>query len=542
MATSAAIDVRDTSTPPDTTGEAAVPQKPSVFRRAVPTLTFLARRILSSLLVLLGATFIVYMLLSYSVDPLEDLRTSTAPNRDALMAARIQMLDLNTPAPLRYLHWLRDVLTGNLGTSWRTGQSVSAMLSSAIPSTVTLVMGAIFIAIGLGILVGIVSALRQYTRFDYGVTFMSFVLFSLPSFWVAVLLKLWGAIGFNNFLRDPQFTWPTIVIVALIFGALWSAVIGGTRNMRWIIFGAATAATALGMYLISVTDWILNPGLGIVGITVLGAIVAFGLTALTAGLDNRRALYSALSAVVVGAILYFPLQAMLGRATWLMIFLLALVAAIVGCVIGWFFGGPDRMVSMRGAAITAVAVGVFVFIDRVMQVWQQYNAMSQINNRPISTMGAQTPGLQGDFWVTTLDQFTHLILPTVTLILISFAAYTRYTRSSMLEVMNQDYIRTARAKGLPERVVTVRHAFRNALIPLATIIPLDIAAMFGGAIITERIFSWSGMGSMFIQALNTQDAAPIMGYFLVTGTLLVIASILVDVIYAALDPRIRVDS
>jgi peptide/nickel transport system permease protein len=197
---------------------------------------------------------------------------------------------------------------------------------------------------------------------------------------------------------------------------------------------------------------------------------------------------------------------------------------------------------MRAAAVTAVGVGVLIFVDRVMAVWYTYSNASVINGRPIATIGSQTPGLSGDFWVESLDKFTHLVLPTIALILISFASYTRYSRASLLEVMNQDYIRTARAKGLSERVVTTRHAFRNALIPLATVVPLDIAALFGGAIITERIFSWSGMGALFIKSLTDKDADPIMGYFLVTGTLLVLANIVVDFVYAALDPRIRVNA
>jgi peptide/nickel transport system permease protein len=211
-------------------------------------------------------------------------------------------------------------------------------------------------------------------------------------------------------------------------------------------------------------------------------------------------------------------------------------------VVGYLFGGYDRVVSMRASAVTAIGVGVLLFVDRVMAVWYPYSNASQINGRPIATIGSQTPGLSGDFWVQSLDKFTHLILPTIALILISFASYTRYSRASLLEVMNQDYIRTARAKGLSERVVTTRHAFRNALIPLATVVPLDIAALFGGAIITERIFSWSGMGALFIKSLGAKDADPIMGYFLVTGTLLVLANIVVDFVYAALDPRIRVNS
>ncbi|GHS87887.1 hypothetical protein AGMMS50218_10720 [Actinomycetota bacterium] len=523
------------------------PAKRSFLRGSSPTLTFLGRRLLSSLVVLIGATFIVYMLLAYSLDPLEDLRTSTAPNKEAMIEARIRALDLNTPPVIRWLMWLRGVggcVVGqcDLGASWVSGQTVPSLLSSAIPSTVQLVGASTFIAIGLGVLVGIVSALRQYTRFDYGVTFISFVLYSLPSFWVAVLLKQWGAIGFNDFLADPHVPPAVIVVVALIGGGLWSAVVGGDRSRRWTTFGVAALATAAALVFISSTDWLLNPGLGPVVIALLGVGVAFATTALTAGLRDRRALYSSLTVVVIGVVLYNPLQYAFVSASWGLVLLLAVSAVVVAVIVGYLFGGHDRQVSIRAAAITALAVGAFTFVDRVMGVWQVYSNTSRINGRPIATIGSQTPGLSGDFWVGTLDKFTHLLLPTLALILISFAAYTRYSRSSLLEVMNQDYIRTARAKGLSERVVTMRHAFRNALIPLATLVPLDIAALFGGAIITERIFAWSGMGALFIKSLATKDADPIMGYFLVTGTLLVLANIVVDFVYAALDPRIRVNA
>jgi len=111
----------------------------------------------------------------------------------------------------------------------------------------------------------------------------------------------------------------------------------------------------------------------------------------------------------------------------------------------------------------------------------------------------------------------------------------------MLEVMNYDYVRTARAKGMPERTVVMRHGFRNALIPIATLIPLDLAGLFGGAIITETIFGWNGMGRLFVDALNTVNVNVLMGYFLVTGILLLIGNIIADVLYVLLDPRIRVE-
>ena len=144
---------------------------------------------------------------------------------------------------------------------------------------------------------------------------------------------------------------------------------------------------------------------------------------------------------------------------------------------GYLMGGYDRGQSMRAAGITAFLVGGLILLDRFMQAWPSYFNNSRVRGGPIATIGAGTPNIQGDFWVLSLDTFTHLILPTMALILISLASYTRFTRSSMLEIMNMDYIRTARAKGLSERTVVMGHAFRNALIPIATIVAFDI----GGA-------------------------------------------------------------
>ena len=133
---------------------------------------------------------------------------------------------------------------------------------------------------------------------------------------------------------------------------------------------------------------------------------------------------------------------------------------------------------------------------------------------------------------------THLILPTIVLTLISVAGYTRYTRASMLDVLNQDYIRTARSKGVSERKVITRHAFRNSLIPLATIVAFDFAALIGGAVITESVFGWQGMGNMFKVGLDAVDPPPVMAFYLVTGTAAVLMNLIADIAYAFLDPRI----
>jgi peptide/nickel transport system permease protein len=136
----------------------------------------------------------------------------------------------------------------------------------------------------------------------------------------------------------------------------------------------------------------------------------------------------------------------------------------------------------------------------------------------------------------------HLFLPTIALTLISFAGYIRYSRGTLLEVLNQDYIRTARAKGLNERTVIMRHAFRNTLIPLTTIMVVDFAGIVGGAIITERVFGWYGMGTLFNRAITSQDLNLLMGVFFITATLAVMANLIADLLYSALDPRIRVGS
>ena len=120
------------------------------------------------------------------------------------------------------------------------------------------------------------------------------------------------------------------------------------------------------------------------------------------------------------------------------------------------------------------------------------------------------------------------------------AGYIRFSRGTLLDVLNQDYIRTARAKGLPERTVIMRHAFRNTLIPITTIVVVDFAGIIGGAIITEHVFGWRGMGSLFNTAINNFDLNLLMGITLVTSTAVVSANLVADLLYSALDPRIRV--
>lgn len=138
-----------------------------------------------------------------------------------------------------------------------------------------------------------------------------------------------------------------------------------------------------------------------------------------------------------------------------------------------------------------------------------------------------------------LDRILHIIMPALMLSLLYMAGWSRYSRSSMLEVLRQDYVRTARAKGLFERVVIIKHALRNALIPVVTILVFDIAGIFSGAILTETIFSYPGMGRLYFDALAASDWPIVMAYLFITAVLVVIATLIRDILYTIVDPRIR---
>jgi peptide/nickel transport system permease protein len=132
-----------------------------------------------------------------------------------------------------------------------------------------------------------------------------------------------------------------------------------------------------------------------------------------------------------------------------------------------------------------------------------------------------------------------LVLPTVVLSLLYVAQWSRFMRSSMLEVVKTDYIRTASAKGLSQRAIVFKHAFKNALIPLVTVIALSMPILVGGAVVTESIFAWPGMGRLFINALQQFDFALLMGYLMLTSLLVVFFNLVADVAYAWLDPRVK---
>ncbi len=165
------------------------------------------------------------------------------------------------------------------------------------------------------------------------------------------------------------------------------------------------------------------------------------------------------------------------------------------------------------------------------------------------SMGLEVPPVTGLIVIDTLiaghfagftDALRHLILPSFTLATIPMAIIARITRSSMLEVLNKDYIRTARAKGMHEAVVIIRHALRNAFLPVVTVIGLNLGLLLGGAVLTETIFSWPGLGRYVVDSLMARDYAAVQGCILIFAVLMTLINLAVDLIYVFLDPRIRV--
>jgi peptide/nickel transport system permease protein len=511
-------------------------------------LTFIVRRLFATFLVVLAASFIVYVLTAISGDPLLELRGSSDPAAQDKIAYLTKVLDLETHPALRYFKWLAGVggcFVGqcDLGISVSRGeQAVTEAIATAMTSTIQLVTLATIVAIVLGIAIGMSTALRQYSGYDYTVTFMTFVFFSLPIFWFAVLLKEWGAIRFNQFLGNPEVPIWLVGIIALVSGAIWAGIIGGDASLRLRVFLVATGIAFGGLQLLLTLGWFEKPTLGILGIGLGGLVVAAIVTALTTGFNNRAMLISSAVTIAFWLAIWFPLQFLFFYIPelWTLL-LLILVAIAVAFIVGRIFGGEDRKQITRAVGIISILTFGFVVVDRVLQVWMDYQLMIPQAKGIISTIGAQTPNLPGDMWFQILDGFGHLLLPTIALSIGSLAAYTRYSRSSLLEVLNQDYVRTARAKGLAERTVIMRHAFRNAMIPIVTIVAFDIGGLIGGAIITERIFAWQGMGSLFNLGLRAIDLNLVMGVFLVTGLVAVVFNLLADVAYASLDPRIRLN-
>ncbi|SHH47169.1 peptide/nickel transport system permease protein [Jatrophihabitans endophyticus] len=224
---------------------------------------------------------------------------------------------------------------------------------------------------------------------------------------------------------------------------------------------------------------------------------------------------------------------------------LVIVAVIIALILAVITGvlSAVKQYSILDYSVTTIG---FLFLSMPTVFFAALLKQGGINvNRSTGSTFFQTIGERSipitddSVWGSFKDIVSHAILPVVVLGLVSYAAWSRFTRASMLEVLNSDYVRLARSKGLSPRRVLVRHALRTALVPLTTVTALDIAALLGGAIVTERVFQWNGMGNLFLRALQGTDFNVMLAWLLVSAVIVILFNLIADLLYGVLDPRIR---
>ena len=217
--------------------------------------------------------------------------------------------------------------------------------------------------------------------------------------------------------------------------------------------------------------------------------------------------------------------------------ILALILAVVVGVVSAVkqYSALDYSATFFGFLFLAMPSFWLALLLKQGGIW----ANNKMGDRVFYTIGQESIPPPNGIWNTFTDIAGHMILPTISLALISFAAWSRFQRGSMLEVLNSDYVRLARAKGLSSRRVMIKHALRTALIPLATVTALDLAAIIGGAVITETVFQWHGMGDFLLQSIRQRDVFAVEAWLLVFAVVVILFNLLADLLYAVLDPRIR---
>lgn len=222
---------------------------------------------------------------------------------------------------------------------------------------------------------------------------------------------------------------------------------------------------------------------------------------------------------------------------------------IIGSIVGTFLGvvagawGAVRQYRLSDRVITTLALLILstpAFVIANLLILAALRGNSILGVQVFEYTGETSTDAAGGAFSQFVDRLQHLVLPTLTLALTSIAGFSRYQRNAMLDVLGQDFIRTARAKGLTRRQALFKHGLRTALIPMATLFAYGVGGLFTGAVFVEKIFGWHGIGEWFVQGITTQDTNIVVAITVFTGATVLLAGLLSDVLYAALDPRVRV--
>ncbi len=222
--------------------------------------------------------------------------------------------------------------------------------------------------------------------------------------------------------------------------------------------------------------------------------------------------------------------------SWMVTLLIAIPIGIL-CAVKQYskFDHIITALTFVGQSIPPFWLGLLLLLVFYMRVDNPFGSGPLLPSGGVETIGVHYTG-----WQLIQDRLVHLILPVTMLTATWVAWYSRFLRASMLETIHLDYIRTARAKGLRERTVILKHAFRNAAVPLVTLMALDLPSLFAGALFAEVIFSWPGMGRLFFQAAERRDYGLLMAIIMITSALIILSNLIADIAYRLLDPRVEI--
>ncbi|PRX49031.1 peptide/nickel transport system permease protein [Prauserella shujinwangii] len=226
--------------------------------------------------------------------------------------------------------------------------------------------------------------------------------------------------------------------------------------------------------------------------------------------------------------------------TFRLIFLAMLIALILAIIVGVIsavkqYTKLDYTFTFFGFLF--LAMPSFWFAILLKEAGISFN--NAVGEQVLYTIGDSSVYVAGGAWAEFTDVLGHMVLPTISLALLSFAAWSRFQRASMLEVLNSDYVRLARAKGLRRGKVMRKHALRTALIPLTTVTALDLGAIISGAVVTENVYQWRGAGSFLLESIRNDDVYAIQAWLLISATFIILFNLVADLLYGVLDPRIR---
>ncbi|CAN5280265.1 ABC transporter permease [soil metagenome] len=222
-------------------------------------------------------------------------------------------------------------------------------------------------------------------------------------------------------------------------------------------------------------------------------------------------------------------------ATLLLVGTAITAAVLIGTTLGVTAACHPRGLANAGITVLSVvgfAAPVFWTGIVLVQVFASHWPVFPVNGMRDITRGTQHP------LALALDVLHHLVLPAVSLSLFYLAQYSRLSRATMLEVLNADFVRTARSKGLPEGLIVFRHALRNAILPVLTVLGLQVGQLFAGAVLVEAVFNWPGLGTLAFEAILRRDTPVLMGILLFSAVIVVLADMAIDVLYRVIDPRI----